>query len=287
MHHGLIRFECLQNSAILVYYFWESSCSRRVSKSSFTTVWRTSFVLHTNQGGRASFYTLWPVIEAFYMTSCCEGLAMASNSLLQCNTTSIWVMWIVQINSEVNWRYHDPGKPIGRKEWSNTWWIRPIRTHTSFGVIINHRRISVIEIDVYLLRNWLKGLYEAQISYTNRQSVSIVCGVVVRSILTPGLENVKHSPPGVPTYSIVRAVERLIIVWHVKWVYACHLDASRPIMIRRGCHTSALINSGSEYVSGHLGVYRWPQMNSECNHISVIECLYTIELLHWIIHIYT
>ena len=240
------RFECFQNSTILVYYFWKSSCSRRVNKSSFTIVWRTSFVLHTNQRERISFYTFWSMIEAFYMISCCEDLAMISKFTLQCNTTFIWVMWIVQINFEVNWRYHDSSKSIERKKWSNTWWIRSIRTHTSFEVIINHRRISVIEIDVYLLRNWLKNLYEAQISYINRQSVSnqsIVCEMIFRSIFTSNLENAKHSSSEVSTYNIVRVVERLIIVWHVRWVYACHMNVSKTIMTRRECHTSALINS--------------------------------------------
>ena len=165
-------------------------------------------------------------------------------------------MWIVQINFEVNWRYHDSNKSNERNEWSNTWWIRSIRTHTSFEVIINHRRISVIEIDVCLLRNWLKNFYEAQISYISRQSVSnqsIVSEVIVRSIFTRDLENVKHSSSRVSTYNIVRAVERLIIVWHVRWVYACHMDASRAIMTRRGCHTSALINSGIWRRFGALG----------------------------------
>ena len=39
----------------------------------------------------------------------------------------------------------------------------------SYEIIINQTMISVIEIDVYLLKNSLKNFYEAQISYINRQ----------------------------------------------------------------------------------------------------------------------
>ena len=111
------RFECLQNSIIFVYYFWKY---RRVSKSNFTIVWRTNFVLHTNQREKTSFYTLWSVIKAFYMISCWKISRWSRNSLLQCNTIFIWIMWIVQINSEVNWRYHDPNKSNERNELVNS-----------------------------------------------------------------------------------------------------------------------------------------------------------------------
>ena len=139
----------------------------------------------------------------------------SNNSLLQCNTIFIWIMWIVQINFEMNWRYHDLSKSNERNEWSNTWWIRSIRTHTSYEVIINQREISIIEIDVYLLKNWLKNFYEIQISYISRQSVSnqsIVSEMIVRSIFTRDFENVKHSFSKMSTYNIVRIVKRLITV---------------------------------------------------------------------------
>ena len=98
---------------------------------------------------------------------------------------------------------------------------------------------------MYLFKNWLKFFYETQISYINRQSVSnqfIVSEVIFRSIITRNFENVKHSFSKMSTYSIVRIVKRLIIVWHVKWIYTCHMNVSRVIMIRRKCHTSVLIN---------------------------------------------
>ena len=99
---------------------------------------------------------------------------------------------------------------------------------------------------MYSLNCLWTSFYETQISYIKRSQASrrfIVCEVIVRSILTRNLENVKHSSLKVSTYNIVQIVERLIIVWNVKWVYACHMNASRVIMIRKECHTNALINS--------------------------------------------
>ena len=139
----------------------------------------------------------------------------SNNLLLQCNTIFIWIMWIVQINFEMNWRYHDSNNANERNEWSNTWWIRSISMHTSFEIIINHKKISIIEIDVYLFKNWLMNFYEIQISYINRQNVSnrfIVCEMIVRSIFISNFENVKHSFSKMLTYNIVRIVKRLIIV---------------------------------------------------------------------------
>ena len=274
------RFECFQKSIIFVYYFWKSFCSRRISNR-ISRSYKKQISFYTQIS--VSFYTFWSMIKTFYITSCCENFAMISKLTIamQYNLHMNHVNRANQLRNELT---------ISRFE--QVKWTKRINEllHTSFEIIINHRRISVIEIDVYLLRNWLQNFYEIQISYINRQSVSnrsIVCEVIVRSIFTRNLENVKHSFSEMSTYNIVRVVERLIIVWHVKWIYACHLNASKSIMIRKECHTNALINSESEYVSRHLKIYRWFQMNFECNQISVIECLYIIELFHWIIHIYT
>ena len=137
------RFECLQKSAILVYYFWESFCSRRVSNR-VPRPYKEQVSSYTQTS--ASFYTLWPVIKAFYMTSCCGGLAMASK-------LTIAVQYNLHMGHVDRANQLRNGLTISRS--GQVKWTKRISglLHTSFGVIINHRRTSVIEIDVYLLRN--------------------------------------------------------------------------------------------------------------------------------------
>ena len=265
------RFECLQNSIILVYYFWKSFCNRRINKSNFTIVWRTSFVLHTNQREKTSFYTFWLMIKTFYMTSCFENFAMISKFIIamQYNFHMSYVNRANQFRNELTISRFEQVK-WSKKKWFNTWWIRSIRTHTSFKIIINHKKILIIEINVCLLKNWLKNFYEIQISYINRQSVSnqfIVNEVIVRSILARNFENVKHSFFEIWIYNIVQIVKCLIIVWFVKRVYACHMNISRAIMNRRKYNTNSLINSEFVNVWKHLRMFWWFQMNFEYNHI--------------------
>ena len=93
------RFECLQNSTILVGYFWESFCSRRVNnRVSRSYEEQVSSYTRTS----ASFYTLWPVIETFYMTSCRGGLAMVSKLTIAMQYNLHMIIWIVQINFEMD-----------------------------------------------------------------------------------------------------------------------------------------------------------------------------------------
>ena len=230
-----------------------------------------------------SFYTLWSMIKTFYMTSCCEDFAMISKFTIamQYNLHMSHVNRANQLRNELTISRFEQVKWTKRisefDQYERIHRLKSLQSQKNF----NHRdrRVFTQKLIAEFLRS-------SDIIHQSSKCIkSIYCKWSDCSI--NDLENVKHSFSEMSIYSIVRIVKRLIIVWHVKWVYACHLNVSKSIMIRRRCHTSALINRESEYVSKHLKVYRWFQMNFECNHISVIECLYTIELLHWIIHIYT
>ena len=157
-----------------------------------------------------------------------------------CNTIFIWVMWIVQINFEVNWRYHDSSKSNERNELVNL-------INTNAYIVWSHhqstRNFNYRDRRVFTQKLIEKFLRNSNIIHQSSKCIkSIYCEWSDCSI--NDFENVKHSFSEVSTYSIVRIAERLIIVWHVKWVYACHMNVSKAIMTRRECHTSALINRG-------------------------------------------
>ena len=82
MHHDFEKSKTFWMSSKFDYsrlLFLKIILQSTSSQSNFTIVWKTSFVLHTNQRKRVSFYTFWLVIKTLYTTLCCENFAMISN----------------------------------------------------------------------------------------------------------------------------------------------------------------------------------------------------------------